>query len=154
MEGIFLSVNDQYRYRVIEDFREGRLSRHDVALKLDLSERQVTRIKNKVRKKGIPGLVHGNRSKRPHNKYTVDVIDWYLGLYRSRYQNFNFRHALEMIELHEEPKTKISYATFRKWCRDADLGKVRRRRASKARVTRERSANEGFMLQMDGSTHL
>jgi transposase len=154
MEGIFLSVNDQYRYRVIEDFREGRLSRHDVALKLDLSERQVTRIKNKVRKKGIPGLVHGNRSKRPHNKYTVDVIDWYLGLYRSRYQNFNFRHALEMIELHEEPKTKISYATFRKWCRDAGLGKVRRRRASKARVTRERSANEGFMLQMDGSTHL
>jgi len=154
MEGIFLSVNDQYRYRVIENFREGRLSRHDVALKLGLSERQVTRITKKIRKSGIPGLVHGNRAKRPHNKYSADVIEWYLGLYRSKYKNFNFHHALEMIELHEDPKIKISYSTFRKWCRDAGLGKARRRRASKARVTRERSANEGFMLQMDGSTHL
>lgn len=76
MEGIFLSVNDQYRYRVIEDFREGRLSRHDVALKLGLSERQVTRITKKIRKNGIPGLVHGNRAKRPHNKYSADLIEW------------------------------------------------------------------------------
>jgi transposase len=153
MEGIFLSVKDQIRYRMIEDFRAGIISRHDVALKLGISERQVTRIKNKIRKHGIPGLVHGNRKKKPHNKYPSDVKDWYLELYRSKYPNFNFRHALEMINLHQEPKIKVSYGSFRTWCRQAGLGKVRRRRASKARITRERSANEGFMLQMDGSTH-
>jgi|LauGreDrversion4_2_1035121.scaffolds.fasta_scaffold182043_1 transposase len=153
MEGIFLSVKDQIRYRMVEDFRSGKISRHDVALKLGISERQVTRIKNKIRKHGIPGLIHGNRQKKPHNKYPCDVKDWYLELYRSKYPNFNFRHALEMINLHQEPKIKVSYGSFRKWCRQAGLGKVRRRRASKARVTRERSANEGFMLQMDGSTH-
>jgi len=65
MEGIFLIVNDQIRYRRVEDFRSGKISRHDVALKLGISERQVTRIKNKIRKHGIPGLVHGNRQKKP-----------------------------------------------------------------------------------------
>jgi hypothetical protein len=99
-----LSVKDQIRYRMIEDFRAGIISRHDVALKLGISERQVTRIKNKIRNHGIPGLVHGNRKKRPHNKCPSDVKDWYLELYRSKYPNFNFRHALEMINLHQELK--------------------------------------------------
>jgi len=153
MEGIFLSVNEQYRFRLIEDFRLGRLSRYEVALKLGVSERQVTRMNNKIRKHGLPGLVHGNCAKQPHNKYSGDLKEWYVTLYRSKYQNFNFKHALEMINLHEDPKIKISYSTFRKWCRNSGLGKVKRRRVTKARITRERSANEGFMIQMDGSPH-
>ncbi len=153
MEGIFMSVKEQIRCRIIEDFRSGKVSRREASLKLELSERQVTRIKNKVKSKGLPGLVHGNRARSPRNKLNEDVRDWYVELYRTKYMNFNFHHALEMIELHEEPQTVICYSTFRYWCRSAGLGKVRRRRVSKSRVIRERSANEGFMLQMDGSPH-
>ena len=40
-----------------------------------------------------------------------------------------------------------------RWGRKAGLGKKKKRRASKARIARERKANEGLMLQMDGSPH-
>ena len=73
--------------------------------------------------------------------------------YRSKYEAFNFSHALEMMALHEVAPGKVCYSTFRKWCRQECLGKVRRRRTAKARISRERSAQEGFMLQMDGSPH-
>ncbi len=58
-----------------------------------------------------------------------------------------------MIYAFEEPKEKVSYGLFRRWCREAGIGKFKRRRASRARLRRERMANRGFMLQLDGSEH-
>ncbi len=49
MDGLFMSVNDQVRFQVIEDFRSGKLSRAEAALKLKVSERTVSRIVRRVR---------------------------------------------------------------------------------------------------------
>lgn len=153
MEGVFLSIDEQILHRIIDDFRSGKLSRHTAAMKLSMSERQVTRVAKKVRQQGLVGVAHGNRKRRPYNASLVEVREWYVNIYRSKYYNFNFKHAMEMIALHEIAPALVCYSTFRMWCREAGLGKIRRRRASKARVSRERSAQEGFMLQMDGSPH-
>lgn len=153
MEGVFLSIKEQILLRIIDDFRSGKLSRHDAAIKLSMSERQVTRVAKKVRQKGLVGVSHGNRKRRPYNASLLEVRDWYINTYRSKYENFNFRHALEMMAMHEVAPGMVCYSTFRKWCRQEGLGKIRRRRSSKARISRERSAQEGFMLQMDGSPH-
>lgn len=154
MEGVFLSLDDIVVHRIIDDFRAGKISRSEAAIKLSLSERQITRIAKKVRKQGVLGVSHGNRDWKPHNVTHPDVQSWYVNIYNSKYHNFNFRHAMEMIAKHETAPQLVSYSTFRQWCRKAGVGKIRRRRASKARLTRERSAQEGFMLQMDGSRHL
>ena len=153
MEGVFLSIDEQILHRIIDDFRSGKISRHAAAIKLSMSERQVTRVAKKVRQNGLVGVAHGNRKRRPYNASILEVREWYVNTYRSKYENFNFRHAMEMMTLHEIAPAVVSYSTFRMWCREAGLGKVRRRRASKARISRERSAQEGFMLQMDGSPH-
>jgi transposase-like protein len=55
-----------------------------------------------------------------------------------------------MMAMLEDMK-KLSYTRFRKACRKVGLGKVKKRRTSKARIARERHAEEGYMWQLDGS---
>lgn len=145
-----MSKKDLIRLNVIEQFRHGELSRFDTALKLNISERTVTRLASKVREKGIIGIIHGNLGKEPSNKLGSELINKYVIVYKEKYSKFNYRHALEMIEKHEE-FPPISYNRFVKACRSVGIGKVKKRRTSKARLARERYSQEGYLWQMDGS---
>jgi transposase-like protein len=149
-EGVFLSKKDQITFNIIEKFRLGKLSRKDAALKLNVCERTISRVVSRIKKLGFKGLKHGNCKKVPVNKIPEKLVKKYVDLYKERYSKFNFSHALEMIA-HQEGLEEINYQKFRRACRKEGLGKVKRRRTSKARVARERMANEGHMWQMDGS---
>lgn len=150
-----MSINDLTKLKVVEALRDGRLSRKQASEKLSISERQVSRYIKSVREHGPKGILHGNKGKPPKNKFPSELKQKYLRLYQQVYKGFNFRHALELMVQHESVAAceVVSYQTFRKWCREEGLGKVKKRRVSKARVQRERSACEGAMLQMDGSHH-
>jgi len=146
-----MSKKEQIIFGIIEDFRSGKTSRKLTALKLSVSEKTVQRKAKKIREQGISGIKHGNYGKTAHNKVQEAIRQEFVKLYKDKYPDFNFAHALEMMKIHHD--LDIGYQTFRKWCREEGLGKVRRRRASKARIARERVANEGLMWQMDGSPH-
>lgn len=147
---VTLSKDEQRKFIVIEKYRNGTYSRREAAHKLGRSERQITRMAKKVRDKGFRGILHGNVGKIPWNKISEEFVQRYVDLYRSKYSKFNYSHALEMMALHEEMEN-LSYTKFRKACREQGLGKVRKRRTRKARVARERFAEEGYMWQLDGS---
>ena len=148
--GLYLNKNEQYEYSVLVDFQEGRKSRKQVALILGISERSVSRRVAKLRENGIHGIKHGNTGKTPSNKkhglMKVEIME----LIRTKYFDFNVLH------LHEELMSQgyqISYMTLLNWCKEEGLAKVKKRRASKARIYRERMSNEGVLLQIDGSHH-
>lgn len=149
--GIIVSVREEFVFRIIEDFREGRVSRKEAALLLDLSERQVTRISGKVRRQGLRGVKHGNTERRPVNCLSEEMRRRVLDLTVQLYPDFNMQHCLEILR--ERHSVSLSYGTFHHWCRSANVGKHRKRRTSKARLQRERMSNEGLLLQMDGSHH-
>ncbi len=151
----FMSKRDLIRFKVLEAFREGQITRAEASQRLEVSERQVSRLALKCRKDGIEGLIHKNRGKVPRGKISDEMHSLYLNLYRSKYYDFNFSHALEWIHLHEAIplEKRICYETFRVLCRKAGVGKVKARKPSKARVRRERAASQGAILQMDGSPH-
>lgn len=150
--GLFLSKKEIITLRIIEDYRAGKLTRKQASLKLGVCEKTIQRKARKIREKGIEGIKHGNTGRIPSNKKSEAIKDKYLRLYKEKYFDFNYLHALEMIQLHQELNI-ASYSTFRKWCRSVGLGKVKKRRSSKARIARERMASEGLMLQLDGSPH-
>lgn len=153
--GVVVSQNDLLRIKVISMYRERRLSRQEAAEKLGLGERQVSRLAMRMREQGPEGLLHQGRGRRPVNRKPDTHRRALVELYRSKYRLFNRRHAFEMMAIHEElPLENVSYTSFNRWCREAGLGKVRRRRSSKAYVHRERVAEEGAMLQLDGSHHV
>ena len=147
---VTLLKEEQMRNVTIDRFRHGELSRAEAALKLNVSERQVSRITKKVKEKGIAGIKHGNCGKVPWNKLDQNLLDQYVKLYKEKYFRFNYLHAYEMIQIHEG-LSGVSYDSFRKACRKAGIGKTKKRRPSKVRLVRERFAEEGYMWQMDGS---
>lgn len=153
--GVVVSKRDLLRIKVISMFRERKLSRQMAAEQLSLTVRQISRLAKNMREQGPEGLLHRGRGRSPSNKKRHEVRDKLIDLYRNKYKKFNFTHALEMMATHETllESEKVSYSTFRRWCRAEGLGKVRKRRSSKGHVHRERMAEEGAMLQLDGSHH-
>jgi len=147
---ITLSKDEQRIYTVVQKFRAGVYSRMEAALKLNLSTRQITRIAKKIRELGFSGVKHGNTGKMPWNRIPDELVIEYVNLYENTYSKFNYSHALEMMAMIDS-MDKLSYTKFRKECRKRGIGKVRKRRSSKARVARERYSEEGYMWQLDGS---
>ena len=76
--GVAMSKVEQSHYVIIERYRRGELIRIEAALKLNLSERQVTRMVKKVREQGIPGIKHGNCGQVPWNKLVQTLIDQFV----------------------------------------------------------------------------
>lgn len=150
-EGIFLSKQDQFKYRQIVEFQAGRVSRREIARLLQLSERSVTRLSEKVNRLGFKGAVHGNRGQSPTNKCTLRLKKKIMKLVESRYYDFNMLHSLEVLK--KKHQLSVNRETFRRWCHEKQLVKRKKRRRSHPRFYRSRMPSEGYLLQMDGSPH-
>jgi transposase len=142
---------EQFEFSVLEDYREGRVSRSEAAILMGKSERTIDRKVRRVAERGLSGLKHGNRGRSPANKLAVDTIEKALLLTRSKYFDFNMTHCLEMLEKHEE--LKVSYQPFRRACHQVGLVKNKKKIRKKNKYHRDRMACEGLLLQMDGSHH-
>jgi hypothetical protein len=149
--GVYMSVRDLFELGVLEDFRAGRRTRVEAALVLGCSEKSITRKAKRLREGGSGALRHANRGRIPVNKTAEAVRDEALRLAVTIYSDFNIAHCHEMLMANHG--LKVRYATFHAWCRKAGIKQGKRRRPSKRRLYRERMANEGLMLQMDGSHH-
>jgi len=151
-EGVFVGKRQEIAFWVIEDFRSGKISRSEAAKILGVSLKTVSRRAARVRSSGLAGLRHGNKGRAASNRLPQELREQVLQLVKERYFDFNLVHTLEMLR--DQHNLRLSYATLHAWVREAALGRGRRkRRPSRARVQRERMANEGLLLQMDGSHH-
>ena len=150
-EGFFMNKNEAVRHRILEDFREGRITREWAATLLGLSERAVSRLASKLRDGGVAGIKHGNYGRTPVNKLSDIDVQNAVELAKTIYVKFCLKHCHE--KLREHHGASLCYDSFRKACVAAGLGKRHSRRPSRARVLRERMANEGMLLQLDGSPH-
>lgn len=116
-----------------------------------MSVRQVKRIKAKVKKKKILGVIHGNRGKpsnRQTDKRTMAAAKQQL---RTMYHDFNPLLAKEkLLETHE---IDLSKETVRQLMIAEKLWTPRRKGKVKKFSWRERKDNYGEMQQFDGSYH-
>ncbi len=151
-EGIFMSKNEQFEYRIISDFIYGKLKRSDSAFLLGKTERSVTRIANRIRAKGMMGVKNGNIGKKPINKSCPFMREKILELIKNDYYDMNITHCLEKLQQDHNYKN-LKYGTLRRWCHSIHMVKRKHRRSSIVRKQRVRMPNEGLMLQMDGSHH-
>jgi len=152
MDGIFMSKNEQFCFTIIEDFRDGKISRKEAALLLVCSERAVTRRAGRIRKLGLRGAKHGNSDRAPSTKLDPLLKARVIELIRKKYYDFNMSHLRELLL--ENENIALSYTSLWRWCHEAGVVKFKKKiRASKLRLYRERMAKEGLLLQMDGSHH-
>ncbi|MCW5862657.1 MAG: helix-turn-helix domain containing protein [Anaerolineae bacterium] len=151
MDKVTLSDKEQKRLMVLNEVLAGRLTGSAAAELLGLSLRQTRRLMAGYRRAGAVGLAHGNRGRSPVNKVSAEVAEAVVRLAREEYADYNDRHLTE--ELAEQHGIALSSPTVRRLRRAAGLGSPRKRRTPRHRRRRERYAQAGMLLQVDGSRH-
>ena len=98
---VTLSQKQLQRLRVIEKAVEGRLSVREAAPLLELSERQVQRLKRRFQPGSADWLSHGNCGLAKPWALSADWRQRVLDLARSRYAGFNDSHLHEKLVAEE-----------------------------------------------------
>src|SRR5438876_7570919 len=140
------------RWEAVARLGAGKLTLKEAARVLQLSVRQVRRVRRAVERAGRAGLRHGNAGQVPVNKLRAAVRNRLLRLRRTKYRDFNDAHFTEKLA-EEQPPIRVSVRTVRRVLRAGGVPAVRRRRPPKHRRRRDRKAQAGLMLLWDGSRH-
>jgi len=135
-----LTMKEAERYKVISEVEEGYLKVKEAAGILGLSQRQVYRIKARVEKEGMGGIIHKSKGKNAPRWLTEKIKDKIDHFYKTKYRGFNLIHLTEYST--DEEGIKVS----RESVRQILLGKgsyVKKRRYPKHRRWREPSERVG-----------
>src|SRR5574337_688614 len=151
MNTIALTMREQQRVTGIQRVFRGELTMAEAAMVLGVSERQSFRIKARVGKEGVRGVIHGNRGRSSTRKLPVKTRHRIVELARGKYRGFNDHHLSE--KLAEVEGITVSREAVRQLLRDEGLASPRKRRPPRHRARRVRRAAEGMLLQVDGSPH-
>ncbi len=146
-----MSQQELQRLKVVENAVEGRLSVAEAAELLGICERQVKRLKNSYEPGDSKWVHHGNRGRQPANAIAKEIRDRVIELAVGRYAGFNDSHLHE--KLTRDEGLTLSRASVQRILREANIRSPQKRRPPKYRSRRERRAQEGMLLQVDGSRH-
>ena len=149
-ESIFVSKKSVYESRVVLDFNEKKITRKVAAELLNKSERQVSRLAERMAKGGLLAIQHKNLGKHSNRAIDPKSIFKIRILFQEKYINFNYKHFHEQLVKHEG--ISVSYSSVKRMLRDLNLCK-RPKRGKKVRRYRARKESRGLLLQMDGSDH-
>jgi transposase len=149
METIQMTKKAQKRVKIMELLLAGLIGVSTAAERLEVSKRQVYRIKADYLTEGDGKLNHGSIGKPGNHSKGFDFRETVLNIYRERYEGFGPTFASEMLK--EEFGIEIHRETLRLWLKKAGLWNAKRK--SVYRKRRKRRACFGELLQMDGSIH-
>lgn len=147
---LIMSKNELRRKTLLDAVQCGKLTLKDCSEKLDISYRQIKRIWRTYRKEGDQGLCHKNRGKTPHNLCSNEYREKILNLYQEKYVGFGPLLASEKMQ--EDDNIIINDETLRLWLKKEGLW-TRKRKHVVYRERRERRAQFGDLIQIDGSIH-
>ncbi|MHB8154721.1 MAG: ISNCY family transposase [Candidatus Omnitrophota bacterium] len=149
-EILTMSQKELKRLHVIRKAIEKGITQQGAAELLEIGERQVRRIIQRVRIEADKGVIHRSRGKLSHRATSGLIKNKILGFCRGVYSGFNPTFASE--KLFERNKITISRETLRQWFITEGI-RYEKRKAHPHRQWRERKRYYGEMIQMDGSHH-
>jgi len=150
-KGIFImNQEDRTKLHIICKVIDKEMSQVEAGLVIDLTDRQIRRIVNRVKAEGDPGVCHKARGRRPNRWKKRKTKEKALKLYRKKYAGFGPTLASE--KLFELDQIKVSAESLRLWLKEAEIPyKSRKKRPH--RQWRERRSHFGSLVQLDGSHH-
>jgi len=148
---ITMTGKEARRYEVIKDLIDKKIDGSEAATSLSLSVRQIKRIKAKVKKLELEGVIHGNRGKASNRRIDKETIKAAKEHLKETYHDFNPLLAKEkLFELHN---INLSKENIRHLMIEEELWKPKKKSSVKRFSWRERKDNYGEMEQFDGSYH-
>jgi len=146
-----LTPEEGRRLHVLNLLERGQVTTAQAAEALELTPRQIRRLRATLRQAGPAGLAHRSRERPAHNRLAAPVRAQVIALARGRYAGLNDVHLTEKLTAVEG--LPVSRATVRRLLRAAGVGSPRRRRPPLHRSRRPRRAQAGLLCQLDGSPH-
>ena len=146
-----MSQKEFQRVKVIENAVGGRLNVREASRLLQLSERQVQRLKRRYRPDSIAWVQHGNRGRSVPWAFSLPQKQLILTLARDKYRGFNDSHLTE--KLCAEEGLTVSRETVRRLLRAAKLSSPQQRRPRRYRSRRPPRPRFGMMVLTDASRH-
>src|SRR5438552_3601596 len=144
-----LSEQELQRVKVIENAVQGRITVAEAGTLLQLSSRQVKRLKKRYQPEDIQWVRHGNYGRTKAWALSESMRNRIVMLAREKYAGFNDSHLTE--KLVEVEKIAVSRETVRRVLRKSGLRSPQKRRARKYRMRRERKPRLGMMVLADAS---
>ena len=146
-----MSHNELKRIEVMKKLVSKQLYETEAANYLDLSVRQVRRLKAAYMGQGTNGIISKKRSAPGNHRYPDAFKETVLAIVESNYHDFKPTFAAE--KLAENHHISVSRETLRKWMIEAGLWKTRAQRLKRAYQPRYRRDCYGELIQIDGSHH-
>ena len=146
-----MSQKEFQRVKVIENAVGGRLSVREASRLLQLSERQVQRLKRRYQPDSVGWVQHGNRGRSMPWALSSPQKQLILTLARGKYQGFNDSHLAEKLRVEEN--LAVSRETVRRILRAAKLASPQKRRPRQYRCHRPPRPRFGMMALTDASRH-
>ena len=135
-----LRMNEKDKYDVIKELVDHNGNKYRASEKLGISKWQIDRLIVIYKEKGKYGFVHGNRSKKPVNSINKSISEDIVLLYKTKYQDFNFRHFKEYLE--EEENIKVSYTFIYNTLKKAGILSPKARKKTKKELKKQQLLNE------------
>jgi transposase len=146
-EVLKMSVKERERKAYLEMVKQGKITIKQASEHCGLSYRQGRRVYQAYLAKGDAGLIHKSRDQQSNRKHPHRQI--ILALYRDKYDSFGPTLASEYLL---KSGYSVDHETLRRWLISEGLW-IRERQRKKHHPRRERRAQFGELLQIDGSIH-
>ena len=144
-----MTKQEAERLLIINNLIEKRINGTNASKQLNLSVRQIRRMKRRVINLGPEGIIHSSRGKAGNRKFDDVFINKVKTVINEKYSYFTPIMAFE--HLRDEDKIGINKETVRQLMIDEKLWIGKKRKVSEYRCQRERKDSFGEMEQFDGS---
>lgn len=151
-EQYHMTQREMQKLIVINKAIDGTLAVKEAAQVLDLSQRQIFRLKKGVKEQGESFVIHKNKGRKPANAIPKDVADNVVYLKQNKYPDANFSHFRDLLEERED--IKLSQSSVYRILTSAGIQSPKKhRKAPKAHTRRKRKPQAGLLVQIDCSIH-
>ncbi len=148
MGHLIMSEKERLRKALMEMVYQGKLELNQAAKQCQISYRHAKRVYRAYKEKGDAGLVHQGRGQTSNRRHPHrDAI---ITTYKEKYEGFGPTLAAE--KMGEEDNLFVNHDTLRGWLLEEKLW-IKQRKRSSYRRKRERRAQFGELVQIDGSIH-
>ncbi len=148
---ITMTQKEARHYDIIKELISKQINGTDASKQLELSLRQVKRLKANVMRLGIKGVINSNRGRPGNRKMDQKIVEKAKKSLNEKYSDFNPLLAQE--HLRDDDNICTNKETVRKWMIEENLWQPRKKSSIKKHFWRERKDNYGEMQQFDGSYH-
>lgn len=144
-----MSKKEARKITIIEELLAGRFTNHQAAELLDLSVRQVQRMKKEASNNGVMSILHKNRGRKPANALDPEVASMICHIYETELKGYNFCHATDVLT--EENGLFASVSTVSRYLKANGILSPKAKRRPKKHRSRDSREREGELVQMDAS---